>query len=53
RLKHGEPDISHLAAEVEDLVHNAFALLRAYGAEAEFDNSVERTLTDLKRDGRI
>ncbi len=53
RLKHGEPDVSHLATEVEDLVHNAFALLRVYGAEAEFDSSVERTLADLHHDGRL
>lgn len=51
--KHGEPDVAHLADEVEDLVHNAFALLRQYGAEGAFDDAVRRTLARLRDDGRL
>ncbi|WP_154796400.1 AAA family ATPase [Occultella kanbiaonis] len=51
--KHGEPDVQQFADEVEDLVHNAFALLRAYGAEQAFDRAVAGTLRRLRDSGHV
>lgn len=38
--KHGEPSLTHLAREIEDLLHNTFALVRYYAAEQALDDSV-------------
>lgn len=51
--KHGEPALDDLAAEVEDLVQNAFALLRHYGAGSQFDDAVLATLSRLRAEGHV
>lgn len=51
--KRGEPDVAHLAAEIEDLLHNVFALVRHYRAEDAVDASVARTLTRLREAGHL
>ena len=51
--KHGEPSVVHLAEELEDLLHNAFALVRHYGAERALDDSVTMTLQALRTQGHL
>ncbi|WP_040167097.1 MazG nucleotide pyrophosphohydrolase domain-containing protein [Microbacterium gorillae] len=42
--KHGAPDRARLAAEVEDVLHNVFALVRHYGIEDALDAEIVATL---------
>ncbi|MBA8794058.1 NTP pyrophosphatase (non-canonical NTP hydrolase) [Friedmanniella endophytica] len=51
--KHGEPSIDHLAEEIQDLIHNAFALVRYYSAEAALDDCVQRTLDAFRETDRL
>ncbi|CAM3391800.1 hypothetical protein STSO111631_17280 [Stackebrandtia soli] len=41
--KHGEPDPSALAEELEDLLHNTLALARHYGVEGALDAAIDAT----------
>ena len=41
RQKYGEPDRSHLAKEIQDVLRSTLAIAQYYGVEAELESSVE------------
>ena len=53
RAKHGEPDRTKLAKEVQDVLRCALQIVDYYGIEAELLASVATGLKNVKRDGLV
>lgn len=51
--KHGPADPSRLASEIEDLLHNAFALVRHYGIGDLVDAEIAATTERLAQRGFV
>lgn len=51
--KLGEPNLDHLADEIEDLIHCALSLVRYYQVEDQFDQAVSTTLDALHTTGHL
>lgn len=48
RQKHGEPDPTKMAKEIQDVLRSALAVAQHYGLEDELAASVERSYRGLK-----
>jgi NTP pyrophosphatase (non-canonical NTP hydrolase) len=53
RQKHGEPDRTKLAKEVQDVLRCALRLATYYGIEAELEASINRSYEQMKAEGLI
>lgn len=53
RDKHGEPDKSKLAKEVQDVMRCALQTAMYYGIEKELEESIEKAYQRVKEEGLI